>query len=201
MLPSCPPWRNLRKWHPSSSTSRSPRPRRTLCRIPVRLPVPNSTKPPAKKWKNRPNQTTRPKPQRRKMKLRPTPQRPRLLRLPPPTRQKLRFPRMSNDTDDLKPESTEPELVATPEIEATPDVAAAPEIEAAPEMADPIGDVSDGEGHAAADDDVDAQIDAADQDAPETIGQDVSDTETKPEPEEPESEEDEPEFTPKPKPP
>jgi 23S rRNA pseudouridine2605 synthase len=107
---------------------------------------------------------------------------------------------MSNDTDDLKPESTEPELVATPEIEATPEVAATPEIKAAPEIADPIGDVSDGEGQAATDD-VDAQIDAADQDAPETVGQEVSGTETGPESEEPEWEEEEPEITPKPKPP
>ncbi len=97
---------------------------------------------------------------------------------------------MSNDTDDLKPESTEPELAATPEAAATH------EIEAAPEIADPFGDISDGEGQAATYDDVDAQIDAADHDAPEAIGQEVPDAETGPEPEE-----DEPEFTPKPKPP
>src|ERR1035437_9477138 len=149
MLPSCPPWRNLRRWHPSNLMSRKPRPRRNPRRIPVPSPVQNSTKPQAKKWKRPPSQTTRPKPQRRKMKLRPTPQEPRLLRLPPPTRQKLRLLRMSNDTDDLKPESTEPELKATPEIE------------------DPIGDLSDGEAQAALADGIEAQIDAADETQPE----------------------------------
>jgi 23S rRNA pseudouridine2605 synthase len=82
---------------------------------------------------------------------------------------------MSNDTDDLKPESTEPELTATPEIE------------------DPIGDVSDGEGHAALGDEIEAQIDAADEVQPEAA---ASEGETPAE-----AEEDEPEFTPKPKPP
>jgi 23S rRNA pseudouridine2605 synthase len=90
---------------------------------------------------------------------------------------------MSNDTDDLKPESTEPELTATPEIE------------------DPIGDLSDGEGQVALDDGIEAQIDAADEAQPEAPSDIQPEAEASDGQPEPEAEEDEPEFTPKPKPP
>jgi 23S rRNA pseudouridine2605 synthase len=88
-------------------------------------------------------------------------------------------------TEDLKPESTDPELEATPEIESRK-----------AEMKDPIGDVSDGEAGTAIEPEVDSETEAQIE-AFESEGGLEPESDDNPEPEDGS----EPEFKPKPRPP